>query len=233
MKPKIAVELAGYMRSFNDCYDNWCKNLLNDDRFDFDFFIHTYKEVGMPNKSKFDINVNDLFDFNFLYSRLNIKKIVIEETDRETISVKWDNTRVKLMYRKIFLCNELCKQYEVTTGTKYLYILRVRGDNYFTKKIDLPEHIDSNSIFVPSTWGFTSNINGAVKYKKNTGGFKDLNKAVCDQFAIAGSNAMDVYANTGNELGDKYIEQYIYQNLYNHNMNITRVCFDQSVYNRW
>ena len=67
MKPIIAVELAGYMRTFNDSFRSWT-NLLDYDNFDFHFFVDTYTESGIlplnpPRTQGYDIDKTDIFDF--------------------------------------------------------------------------------------------------------------------------------------------------------------------------
>lgn len=45
MKQKVCVQISGYLRTINDCIDSW-SNVLDYDKYDYDFFFHTYKNYG-------------------------------------------------------------------------------------------------------------------------------------------------------------------------------------------
>lgn len=232
MKPKVAIQIAGYLRTFNECFESW-KNVLDETKFDFDYFIHTYEESGIPNRSHFDIDIDKKFNFEKYVNNLNIKKIVVEKTQKDNVELKWTTKRVELMYRKIYLCNELFKNYTNESNQKYSCILRMRGDLFFTKKINLPEAISKNTIYVPSLWGYVNKINNnliSVKFDEWSGTQPD--QVVCDQFAIGDENAINAYARTGIDIDNNWIEQNIYKCLVKHNININRIDFGQGIFNR-
>jgi hypothetical protein len=220
---KIAVEVSGYMRSFSDFIsENWQHNLINSD-YEFDFFISSYIERGMPKTTLYDINLNDKFtSFNALMS-LPIKSLVMESTNPNTNFQHWDTSRVAGMFRKIRLCHDTCLNYIQMTNTEYHCYIRLRADIIFGQKIEMPASINSNEIYLPNSWGYyhsddstTQNyiINHPFSYREE----KQYNDWACDQFAIAGKDAMEAYANTGNEQGTQLIEQNINANLIKHNI---------------
>jgi len=232
MKPIIAVELAGYMRSFNECFKSWT-NLLDYDNFDFHFFVHTYKESGKLSSRSYEIDSSDIFDFSLLEESVDVKKLIIETTDMSVNLSNWDKSRVKCMYRKILLCNRQRKKYAMTNNIDYAYVLRVRGDLFFTQKINLPKIMDTNEIIVPARWGYVrdNENSGNYRLKEHSWPGTAYDTVVCDQFAIAGLNAMDVYAMTGKTIGTDKIEQYIYQSLALSKIKIEREHFKLGVYN--
>lgn len=232
MKPKVAIQIAGYLRTFNECFESW-KNVLDETKFEFDYFIHTYEESGIPYRSHYDVDIDAKFNFEKYINNLNVKKIVIEKSQKSDVELKWTTRRVELMYRKIYMCNELFKNYTNESNQKYSCILRMRGDLFFTKQIDLPENISENTIYVPLLWGYVDNGDNGKQNRFDKWPDNALpDQVVCDQFAICDENAINAYARTGIDIGNNLIEQNIYKCLVKHDININRVNFGQGVFNR-
>ena len=237
MKPIIAVELAGYMRTFNDCFRSWT-NLLDYDTFDFHFFVETYTESGIlpvntGGNTGYKVDKTDIFDFSLLKESVDVKYLGTEETDSAVNLPGWDASRIGCMYRKILRCNKQRRKYAKNNNIDYAYVLRVRGDLFFTQKIDLPKTLDTNEIIVPARWGYVRDHenSGNHHYQEKTWAPKSYDTVVCDQFAIAGLNAMNAYAETGERIGNDLIEQNIYKSLDSSNIKIERKHFKLGVYN--
>jgi hypothetical protein len=188
LKEKVAIQISGYLRTINDCIDSW-SNIFDYDKYDYDFFIHTYKNYGFSKGFNFnDIEDDDLIDIDLLRSKINIKNIVIEEHakyDPDIIHSGHDSNRVRQMFRKIYLCNEIYKKYCLLNGDVYKFVIRMRPDLFFPKKIDF--NISGNTICVNKfAWG-NDIVNGVVN----------------DQFAICSNDLIDSYCGLFKEY-DKY-----------------------------
>jgi hypothetical protein len=239
-KPLIAVQLAGYMRTLNDVFKSW-NNLLDHNNFDFHFFVETYIESGtLPIDTRrnngYDIDMSNVYDFSMLKEVADVKYLATEQTTAEmnTKGPQCDGAiRYKNMYRKILNCNNARKEYAKNNNIEYAYVLKVRGELFFTQKINLPTTLDTNKIIVPSRWGYVrgDENNNFKSYRDHGWAPNEYNMVVCDQFAIAGLNAMDAYADTGEKIGYDKIEQYIFKSLNNNNIQIERQDFRLGVYN--
>ena len=180
MKKRVAIQISGYIRTFHDCFDSWL-NILSDE-YEYDFFVHTYTNHGYSNGFNVDDITNDIsVDVDLLKSRINIKKIILEEQFNNSGSIilsgHTDN-RVKLMFRKIYLCNQLCNDYIIETNTKYEFIIRLRPDLFFEEKVIFTQPLENSIIVNKFTWG-----NSCVSNMYN------------DQIAICHPSVIDTYAN--------------------------------------
>lgn len=185
MKKRVAVELSGYLRTFDKCYESW-NNILDYDNYDYDFFVHTYTKKGITPGYHIPIDHSDDIDVNLLKSSINIKRIVIEEPFDNGVNhmVSGHSTiRVKLMYRKVFLCNKLLKDYIEETGEEYEYVIRIRPDLMFNQKLGIPVPQEKTIIGHKYSWG-----NEIVEGTLN------------DQIAIGDVETMNIYADLYNHM---------------------------------
>lgn len=189
MKKKVAVQISGYLRTINECIESW-SNILDYDKYDYDFFIHTYKNYGFSK----GFNVNDIIDddvinIDYLNNLINIKKIIVEDQIKhgnEIMTSGHNIDRVKLMFRKIYLCNEMYKEYCLSSNESYEFIIRMRPDIFFSKKIN-----------------FGVNNNNTVYVNKFAWGNDVVNGVTNDQFAICSNDSIDSYCGLFTEY-DKY-----------------------------
>lgn len=189
MKKKVAVQLSGYLRTINECIDSW-SNILDYDKYDYDFFIHTYKNYGFSKGFHVDdIEDDDLISLDNLKSKINIKQIVVEEHTKQGSQILpsgHNKDRVKSMFRKIYLCNHMCQDYCEINNENYDFFIRMRPDIFFTKKINL-SNIEKHTIYVHKfAW------DGVV-----------VNGVINDQFAICSKDTINKYCSLFN-LYDKY-----------------------------
>ena len=133
-----------------------------------------------------------------------IKKIEIEDYDEiepeilaiaSRIDLSWspypDYTPTPVsLHRKVYLCNELKKEYEKLNSVKYDVVIRTRPD-LFIDNIDLSDYIKEGS-------GTTKN----KVYLSSEGSYH----AVSDVIAFGDSESMDKYSSLFSKI-DYYIEQ--------------------------
>lgn len=157
-KPKVAVLLCGYLRT----WDNTLQSFLNFmNNTDYDVFIHTYTTVNGYHPYIVDIygitnNTYQASQDDIIKSlKIPYKKLVIEDdndsleeikevedkdfpcyqwpdydsyNDLQVLKGKGISIRTYLQYRKFRLCNDLRKEYEKETGIKYDYVIKLRMD---------------------------------------------------------------------------------------------------------
>jgi len=211
-KKKIALCLSGYLRTFKECYPSIVENVIQD--HDVDIFIHTYDKISNFVSHSYDIDNSDNLnldhdvDTDFLKSIPNVKTIVIEKFD--DIKWKFDEMNKKLdnLYTysvfaylyKIYKCNELKKDYEKSNNFIYDTVIRTRGDQIFTKKIDF--NFPDNKILVHEyPWGDEDFIHHHVAYYDD-GSINTLEEDIClcDRFAAGSSSNIDYLSNLYNHI---------------------------------
>lgn len=136
---KIAILLCGHIRTWEKCKETFIKIF---DKYDADIFIHTYytqngyhpyiKEVYNLQDDKKELLPQEFYK---LFENLNIKDLCIEnqeEIDKE-IRENFKNPikpfyDIIAQYRKILLCNNMRKEYEIKNNIKYDIIFKTRFD---------------------------------------------------------------------------------------------------------
>jgi hypothetical protein len=183
---KIAVCLSGHLRRFEHTFPSLEKHLLK--KYDCDIFIHTWDKLGYQSRFKTDAIINEteqkLELINNIYKPV---KMVIESSDymmtlkQESISYAphlinepKPPHHMASMFYKIFACNEIRKYYQLENMIHYDWIIRCRSDLLFHGDVTIPSFDIDNKIFIPKSTFHPQWYN--------------------DQFAIASSNNMDVYA---------------------------------------
>lgn len=166
---KLALCLSGQPRSYKKAYEYINKNLLQ--HFDVDVFFHTW--VNEPSKSFIFDELRELYkpkiasyDYS-LPSDVNSFMRVANGSHPANFCTS--------MFYSINLANEYRTKHEVFGAFRYDYIIRSRFDFALNKVID-----------------FDSLQNGKVYVSKDVEGPSLLN----DQFAIADSDTMNIYAST-------------------------------------
>lgn len=209
MKKKVAVQLSGYLRTINECIDSW-SNILDYDKYDYDFFIHTYKNYGFSKGFYVDdIEDDDLISLDNLKSKINIKQIVVEEhikPGNKILSSGHNKDRVKSMFRKIYLCNYMCQNYCRDNNKNYDFFIRMRPDIFFTRKIDIG-NIEKNTTYVNKFSWSSHMVDGFIN----------------DQFAICSNDTINKYCDLFVQY-DKYSdispEKALFEHLKNQEINV-------------
>jgi|SRR6185436_8445953 len=183
---KIAICISGHLRKFEETYPSLYFYLLKN--YNCDIFIHTWDALGYACQYKSDstleVTDNKISQINNLYKP---KKIIVESSYFiEELKKEADIYAPHLkdcpkhaghmasMFYKIYACNELRKSFERENGIKYDLVVRCRSDLLFNNSIVMPTYNIQNKILMPSS---LSNDHWYT-----------------DQFAVANSDSMDLYA---------------------------------------
>lgn len=225
---KIAICLSGFIRTWEYSKISFIKNLLQD--LDCDIFIHTYKQNFYEYSShKKDVIYNE-DEIKKMFEGLNVKSIVIEDRDviREQIeseSEKYEgitNYKIRIkessdetdnyvnlgiriydQLRKINLCNQLRKDYQLENNVDYDLIVKSRFDVLYIDKINWNLFTDENIVYngIDGCGGFPDDLVGIGKEKPMNAymdRFLNLDK-MC--FSVVSKNEID-YINWYNHHND-------------------------------
>ena len=198
MKKKIAMCISGYLRTFEECWPSIKKNII--DGNDIDIFIHTYDKLGNSKGWRHPMNLTEDININFLENIPNIKIIVTEKF--ENIKYKFEKVRklhpgvtninvIETIFYKIYMCNELRKQYEKEHDFKYDLVIRMRGDQIFERKINL-DFPEDKILINAYPWGDEDYIQH--HQENNADGSINMNlENVClnDRFAVGSPEKID------------------------------------------
>jgi hypothetical protein len=192
-KKKIAMCISGYLRTFKECYPSILKNIIQD--HDVDIFIHTYDKLGNSSGWRHPIDLSEDIDMDFLESIPNIKVIVTEKWD--DIKYKFEKFRefqpgvtninvIATIFYKIYQANLLRKQYEKEHNIEYDLVIRMRGDQFFEKAINL-DFPEEKILINAYPWGdedYVHRFNGG-------GNERDEERWINDRFAVGKPELID------------------------------------------
>ena len=232
---KIAICISGYLRTFEECYPSISKNIIEGN--DVDIFIHTYDKIGNSSGWRHPIDLTEDINMNFLESIPNIKVLAVQ---------KWDNIKHKFqkfrkyqpaitnidviacIFYKIYMCNQLRKEYEIENNIKYDLIIRMRGDQVFEKKInlDFPE----NKILINSyPWGDEDYIHQFVGEDCGKEGCRNETEWINDRFSVGNSDNIDYLCDLYNHFAElieneqySELEHILYKHLNNGNIELEK-----------
>lgn len=194
---KIALCLSGYLRTFEECYPSILKNIIADN--DVDIFIHTYDKIGNSSGWRYPIDLSQNINMEFLENLPNLKILAVQKWD--DIRYQFEKFRfivpnvtninvIATIFYKIYMCNELKKQYEIDNNFKYDLVIRTRGDQVFEKKINLD--FPTNKILINAyPWGDEDYVHHYTEPDK----FENEKKCISDRFAIGTSENIDILSN--------------------------------------
>lgn len=201
---RVAVEVSGYMRTFFECVKSW-ENIFepNKENYIFDFFLHTYKyhgySMGFVQK---EILEDEEVDILKIKENIKITSYVIEDNQND---LNYEN-RVKLMYRKIYLCHELVKDYEIKNKFKYDIYIRLRPDLIIGNILEIPQVSNNTGVFNQFVWDDVQQ-----------------NGMLCDQMFICDSKCMDNCSNIFTEwdlIGNKHPETMLFNQMLKKQVNV-------------
>ncbi len=174
---KIALYLAGHLRTWNNFIKDKLRNFIKG--YDVDIFISTHNSnnrTEMRGESEYKI-LKEYSDeeVKSLFEGLPVKNIDIDSDKLPHPYLKEENAQYYSwrMWRKVWKCNEMRKQYEKDNNITYDYVIRMRPDIIAMELINfesLPK-LDRNIII-----GFGTTL-----------GYPD------DMFAISSPKVMDHY----------------------------------------
>ena len=216
MAKKIAMCISGYLRTFKDCWPSIKKNII--DGNDIDIFIHTYDKLGNSSGWRHPIDLSQDIDMEFIESIPNVKAIAIQKW--EDIKYQFEKFRIYqphisninvigTIFYKIYMCNELRKEYEKENNIKYDLIIRMRGDQIFERKIslDFPE----DKILINSyPWGDEDYIHHFVGDDCGQPGCRNEIEWINDRFAVGTPEKIDYLSDLYNHFHELIEnEQYV------------------------
>jgi len=168
---KVAVLCSGYLRSFKTTISQLKRCIL--DHFSCDLYLY-----AVSNEYESDHYVNSRDQHATLLADLQPKMYMFEQASpNETVE-----ERIKQMWFKIYICNQLRHQVELRDGIKYDRVIRIRPDVLL--EMDCKEYIisASDAIYLPQ--------NSQKSYPTlELDAFEGYN----DQFAVGPSHLMDIY----------------------------------------
>jgi len=167
---KIALLIAGYLRSFENNIETLKKNIIENN--DVDIYIHITKNKETKYLN-YDINLNKIINL------LNPKYVVISEDIDFKKGEKINH--IKNQNYKFFWLNEERKRISKLENKCYDIVFKIRPDVYLNSYIDFNK-IDINKVNIP----FESKIDSS-KLKNN----EDL--YICDIIAFGTPELMNVY----------------------------------------
>lgn len=224
MRKKVAVQITGYLRTIHECIDSW-KNILDYSLYDYDFYIHTYKNYGFSKGFNVDdIEYDDEINIDTLTSKINIKEIVVEEQishGSQIMNSGHNVDRVKLMFRKMYLCNKMYKNYCSSNNESYEFVIRMRPDIFFNKKVNF-NFEKKDTIYVNKfTWGVEEDW--AFLPQLVDGTYLAAAGMLNDQLVICSNDIMDIYCELFTDY-DKYSnlkpEESLFQYINDKNIKI-------------
>lgn len=149
---KLAILLFGHLRTFEYSSKFFIKNLA--DKYDCDIFIHTWDETDSNTKcwqarekQTHKVDEKLIKQINSIY---NPKKLIIghQNNEHEILVKSSDGQKelslngMKYMFESMAQANKLRKDYELSTGAKYDYVLVTRPDVAIYNYLDIEETIN-------------------------------------------------------------------------------------------
>ncbi|EDO7798042.1 galactosyltransferase [Campylobacter coli] len=161
MKKKLAIQLFGHMRTYEQTYEKFKENIINvnlQDGWEIDLFIHTWDKFNSSSKSWHkDLNLfsnNDYLkesDKNKIRKLYNPKILSIE-------SLK-EGEHGGLLSKRAG--NKIREEYEKQNNIKYNYILYTRPDILFLNPLRLDRYLEEYNKYaflkLPSKHAFCGN----------------------------------------------------------------------------
>lgn len=168
---KLALCLSGQPRSFEKAFNYINKNLLT--KFDVDVFFHSWKTTDVDKQRHIYEKVNDLY--KPIQGFFDTSLPASTNSDMIVPNASHPANFCTSMFYSIYRSNDYRIKHELKTGTKYDFVVRSRFDLALNKVIDF-EQLESGVVYVSKDAEEPSLLN--------------------DQFAIADSSTMNVYAST-------------------------------------
>ena len=181
---KIAIIIAGFIRSFDHIINQFQKNVLQN--YDIDIYIHksnNEKQDKYNNKNNWE-NIKKILD----------PKCIIESKDVFFSENKKINNIMNQFY-KFYILNEMKKTIEKEENINYDFVIKWRPDILLYNKMNF-KNIEKNTIYIP---------NDSKMDKSRLTNLND--KYLCDIIAYGDNNSMNYYFDfykSLNNLIDKY-----------------------------
>ena len=174
---RLAILIAGYLRSIVENIDNLKKNVLQN--YECDIYIHV---TSNDNDIKNDIKYcNKKISIDFI--RHNLNPTVLLVSDNLTFVDNYSTNNIINQNYKYYWLNEEMKKIMTIENIIYDVVIKIRPDVNILDKLNY-DNIDLNKIYIPSD----SKID-----KKKLTNYDD--KYICDIIAYGSQNIMNEYFN--------------------------------------
>jgi len=163
-KLKIAVQLFGNLRTFNQCAPILKKELLN--HYDCDVFMHTWDTIDHDNITWHDYKVSQPKDLTHEEIEKKVRSYYDLKDFKVEKQVDEDYGNVLAITREISLCgmkammhsmksaNDMREKYQKENKVKYDFVVVLRPDVFLNRKLDINEFLErmteeeiNNSLF--------------------------------------------------------------------------------------
>jgi len=184
---KVALLIAGYLRSFKDNIESIKNNIINAEGTDIDIYIH----ITQKSEKKY---LNDQFKIDEIYTHFKPKVVIISD------NIKFNNGYDNLYNQnyKFWMLNKKRQEIEKIENIKYDFVMKLRPDVNLQEKMPflLSNSTTNDCIYIPSDTKIdkTKLTNTSDPY-------------ICDIFAYGLPNLMDKYFDIYLEL-DQLIPKY-------------------------
>jgi uridine kinase len=169
---KIAILIAGYLRSFETNFTKFKKNLLQN----YDVDIYIYKTKNEKNDK-----YNNVVNWEYIKDIINPKVII--ETDNINFNDNKIYNNILNQFYKFYILNNTKNTIEKEEQIKYDIVVKWRPDILLNSKINFI-NINKNTIYIPND----SKID--INKLKNP-----QDKYICDVIAYGDNNSMNYYFN--------------------------------------
>ena len=136
---KIAIQMFGHLRTYQQCHEALKKNLL--DLYDCDIFIHTWDSLDhntqtwhdfrMPNAGQSEDNIEQIIQDVYHPKAFKVEKQIVK--DEGYIDVSTDNKKIsffgmKSMFYSMKEADALRRSYQKEHNIQYDYVIVIRPD---------------------------------------------------------------------------------------------------------
>lgn len=168
---KIAIQMFGHLRTYQDCYKNLYKNLIN--FYDCDIFIHTWDKIDHDTQAWHDFHMPEdvsksrlLSDIDKLYhpKLLKMDTQIIEDLGNITANDRQiSKSGIKSMLTSMAQANKLRQTYMNQNNVKYDYIICLRPDILLNTPFIFEKYIDrdlmDNSLYTAGNYKLKDRLN--------------------------------------------------------------------------
>lgn len=183
---RVAVCLSGHLRTYRKTLLNLQRHLLNNREHQFDLFVHTWDRMGWYETNDADaVHDETASELPYLMESLRPKAVVVEPkkeflvpdfqlVSEHQIKPGTNGAHILSMYYKVQECDKLRRQAESKGGFIYDAVVRARPDLVLENNVPLSKFELLDGVVYINDRGHSGGVN--------------------DQFAVANSATMSVYA---------------------------------------
>jgi len=138
---KIALCISGYPRLYKVSYENFKKNIIEENKeYEFDFFL--YIKLANENTCYFKYNIDKYnYDIEDIIKTYNPKKYIVDKINPRNKNISNEHVQ---QCDNVINCIKMKQEYENENNIKYDYVFKYRFELYIPEptKIFLPEDMN-------------------------------------------------------------------------------------------